>query len=67
MATGGKGHEHRFDPVSGWCSSCNLRDDGKLISKGGDVWQPGREYTLEQLHEYRQRAAALTSRETRND
>lgn len=42
MTLGGKGHTHRFDPDSGWCAYCNLRDDGRLIGLGGAVWQPGR-------------------------
>jgi len=24
-------HDHRFDPVSGWCHGCPLRDDGRLV------------------------------------
>jgi len=56
MATGGKGHEHDFDPISGWCSSCNLRDDNKLIDKGGNVYRAGREYTQDELFELLQKA-----------
>lgn len=41
MSTGGVGHAHVFDPVSGWCAYCNLRQDGRLIGKGGDVYRPG--------------------------
>ena len=43
MSTGGEGHFHRFDPVSGWCSACNLRRDGRLIGRGGDVYRPGQD------------------------
>lgn len=57
MSTGGPGHTHRFDPVSGWCAFCNLRDDNKLIAKGGDVLRPGREYSLDELEQYRQKAS----------
>lgn len=34
-------HSHQFDPVSGWCGRCNLRSDGRLIGKGGDVYRAG--------------------------
>ena len=55
MSTGGKDHEHRFDPVSGWCWYCNLREDGRLVSKGGDVWQSGRGYSAAELDTIRRR------------
>jgi len=55
MATGGEGHRHSFDPISGWCAFCNLRDDGRLIGKGGDVFRPGRGYTPTELDTIRQR------------
>lgn len=55
MSLGGEGHAHAFDSISGWCAHCNLRDDGRLISKGGDVWRPGAGYTPEQLNDIRQR------------
>ena len=55
MTLGGKGHTHRFDPVSGWCAFCNLREDGRLVSKGGDVWQPGRDYSAAELDTIRRR------------
>jgi hypothetical protein len=48
MSTGGPGHEHRFDPVSGWCAWCNLRDDGRLVGKGGDVFHEGAHETQDQ-------------------
>lgn len=38
-------HTHRFDPLSGWCADCNYRQDGRLISRDGDVWRPGPEYS----------------------
>jgi hypothetical protein len=34
-------HEHQFDPLSGYCNRCGLRDDGRLISRNGDEYQPG--------------------------
>jgi len=49
--TGGVGHEHAFDPISGWCAHCNLRQDGRLIGRVGDVYRPGPTYTTEQLQE----------------
>lgn len=52
---GGEGHEHRFDPISGWCAFCNLRDDGRLVSPGGEVWRPGRGYSTEELDQIRDR------------
>lgn len=57
MSTGGVGHTHRFDPVSGWCAFCNLRDDNKLIDKGGTILRPGPEYSIDQLEYYRQKAS----------
>lgn len=36
-------HEHRFDPISGWCSGCNFRDDGRLTNRAGTVLQRGRD------------------------
>ena len=57
MSTGGPGHTHRFDPVSGWCAFCNLRDDNKLIDKGGEILRPGPDYSLDQLEQYRQKAS----------
>jgi hypothetical protein len=56
MSTGGPGHEHAFDPISGWCSWCNLRDDGRLVDKGGTVLREGPEYTIQQLEQFRQKA-----------
>lgn len=52
MSTGGEGHAHAFDPLSGWCAFCNLRDDGRLVAPGGTVWREGRDYkplTIEQI------------------
>ena len=54
MSTGGPGHTHIFDPVSGWCGSCNLRQDGRLIGKGGDVYRPGPSYDDQQVASIRQ-------------
>lgn len=58
MSTGGAGHEHSFHPVSGWCAWCNLRDDGRLVTKGGEVIHQGAEYTIDQLEQFRQKASA---------
>lgn len=58
MSTGGVGHTHRFDRVSGWCAFCNLREDGRLLGKGGDIYQPGRGYSPEEREQYRQKASA---------
>jgi hypothetical protein len=55
MSTGGQGHAHRFDPVSGWCHFCNLREDGRLVSPGGSVFRAGHDYTGEELDQIRQR------------
>ena len=55
MSTGGLGHEHVFDAISGWCAHCNLRDDGRLISKGGDVLHPGRGYSAAEIDSIRKR------------
>ena len=55
MSTGGKEHEHAFDPISGWCAHCNLRADGRLLGRGGDVLQPGRGYTAAELDSIRKR------------
>lgn len=57
MSTGGEGHAHRFDPVSGWCAVCNCREDGRLLGKGGEIYRPGRDYTPTELEHYRQKAA----------
>lgn len=51
--TGGEGHVHVFDPISGWCAHCNLREDGRLLGKGGEVYQSGRGYTAAELDHIR--------------
>jgi len=56
--TGGIGHTHDFDPISGWCAWCNLRDDGRLVAPGGAVWRTGPTYTREQLDAFREKATA---------
>lgn len=56
MSTGGPGHTHRFDSISGWCAFCNLRDDGRLVGPGGNIFQPGREYTDVELQQLREKA-----------
>lgn len=54
MSTGGENHTHHFDPISGWCHHCNLRNDGRLLGKGGDIFRPGQGYTPAELHTIRQ-------------
>lgn len=48
-------HVHIFYPVSGYCR-CGYREDGRLIGPGGQIFQPGREYTPQELQEIRDRA-----------
>lgn len=55
MSTGGPGHTHRFE-ASGWCAWCNLRDDNRLIDKGGEILRSGPTYSLDQLEQFRQKA-----------
>lgn len=52
---GGPGHEHQFSPISGWCAWCNLRDDGLLVDRGGNILRHGRDYTHEELQAIRAR------------
>lgn len=33
-------HIHDFDPISGWCSGCTVRDDGRHLWLGSDVTRP---------------------------
>jgi hypothetical protein len=42
-------HIHTFDPVSGWCGRCGLRDDGRLIDRAGMVLREGPDYSPEDL------------------
>jgi hypothetical protein len=44
---------HDFDPMSGWCTSCNYRSDGRLTSPDGSVWRPGHDYTQAELNALR--------------
>lgn len=56
---------HSFDPVSGWCRhGCGLRDDGRHQTYGGQVIDPGPEYTPEQLAAQADRIAHQTTRRT---
>lgn len=54
---GGQGHAHRFDALSGWCMDCDYRDDGRLIGKGGVVYQTGPDYTPAQIAGFLERAS----------
>lgn len=42
-------HTHNFDPLSGWCSQCGLRDDGRLISRAGQIFHSGNNADPEQI------------------
>ena len=33
-------HVHDFDPISGWCSGCTVREDGRHLWHGSDVTRP---------------------------
>lgn len=36
------GRTHRFDPLSGHCAhACGVRDDGRVVTRRGDVVRPG--------------------------
>ncbi|WP_170285740.1 hypothetical protein [Microbacterium rhizomatis] len=48
-------HEHHFDPLSGWCDGCTLRDDGRQTWHG-DVSRTGPNYTPADLALFRERA-----------
>lgn len=50
-------HTHDFHPVSGWCATCPVRDDGRVVVRGTEKY-PGPTYTPEQL------AAFLTKGQT---
>jgi len=50
------GIRHRFDYYSGWCHrGCGNRDDGRIVSWNGAEIEPGPNYTLEELTEFRER------------
>ncbi|WP_161594085.1 hypothetical protein [Microbacterium sp. RG1] len=44
-------HEHAFDPLSGWCARCGLRDDNRLMNHGTE-YRPGPDYTPQQLADF---------------
>lgn len=48
------GHVHDFDPISGWCSGCTVRDDGRHAWHG-DIVQPGPDYTPDQIATFLER------------
>lgn len=58
-------HDHRFDPISGYCLRCGYRDDGRLVDlRSGREYRPGPEYTTEQLTEYRRYLDDITGTRT---
>lgn len=61
MSTGGREHRHNFDPISGWCTHCNLREDGRLLGKGGEVLREGRGYTPAEIDHIRRRITGATA------
>ena len=45
-----KGFSHSFDPLSGWCLfGCGNRDDGRIVTRDGQVIEKGPQYTAEEL------------------
>lgn len=56
---------HSFDPVSGWCRhGCGLRDDGRHQTYGGQVIDPGPEWTPEALATLADQIKTKTTRST---
>ncbi|MDQ1128281.1 hypothetical protein QE381_000409 [Microbacterium sp. SORGH_AS 888] len=60
------GRAHRFDSPSGYCRwGCGVRDDGRVVSRAGDVIYPGplerpqQQPALEGMSEYVERIADL--------
>ncbi len=48
---------HQFHPISGWCTRmCGVREDGRVITRDGQVILNGPDHTEEQLNIFRQRA-----------
>jgi len=44
------GKTHRFATASGWCLwGCGVRDDGRIVTRGGAVVRPG---PHEQPHQF---------------
>lgn len=50
-------HEHHFDPISGWCTGCTVRDDGRQ-AWNGDIVRVGPEYTPTELAQLLQKASS---------
>lgn len=48
-------HVHTFDPISGWCRGCTVRDDGRQAWHG-DIVRPGPTYTPDQTQAMLQNA-----------
>lgn len=55
--SGERVHVHVFDPISGWCSGCTVRDDGRHAWHG-DIVQPGPDYTPAQIGAFLERTRA---------
>lgn len=51
------GKWHQFDTISGYCvHGCGNREDGRIVSREGNVIAPGPEHTDAELAEIRRRA-----------
>jgi hypothetical protein len=58
-------HAHDFDPLSGWCSRCGYRNDGRLIDlNSGTEYRPGPDYSPAELREYHQWLDQMTGSRT---
>lgn len=56
------GKYHRFDFVSGYCvHGCGNREDGRIVSREGNVIAPGPNYTPEELDAIRTRADSVNA------
>lgn len=50
------GKRHAFNYYSGWCAhGCGVRDDGRVVSRRGDVLHEGPSYTPDELASFRTR------------
>lgn len=45
-----KGRSHTYDVLSGWCIyGCGNRDDGRIVTREGNVIEKGPQYTNAEL------------------